>query len=396
MTNLRTLREADIAGLRALVRVDFNVPLERGRVADDNRIQAALPTIRYVLDHGGGAVLCSHLGRPKGEIVPDLSLRPVADHLGTTIDAPVGFVEQTVGSQAEAAALALKPGSLLLLENTRFHPGEKANDPEFARALARLGEIFVMDAFGSAHRAHASTEGVTHYLPSVAGMLIETEVEYLGEATSSPERPYLVILGGAKISDKIDLIRHLLGVSDRLLLGGGMANTFLAAQGHSMGDSLVETDALETAAELLRTGGDRILLPADLAVADAFDENASRKVVSVDQVPQGWQALDIGPDTARRYREALAGSKLVLWNGPMGVFEFEAFAEGTRAVAQAIVDSGAKSIVGGGDSAAAVRKVGLADKIDHISTGGGAALEFLEGKLLPGIAPLLGEGVSSN
>ena len=389
MPALRTVRDVEFRDVRALIRVDFNVPLSDDQVADDTRIRAALPTIQHVLDGGGSAVLCSHLGRPKGKVIPELSLRPIAAHMQGLLDAPIAFVGETVGPEADAASRSLAPGEILLLENTRFNPDERDNDEEFAQQLASLGDIFVMDAFGSAHRAHASTAGVTHFLPSVAGLLIEREMEYLGAALASPVRPYIAILGGAKVADKFGVIENLLRVVDRMLLGGGMANTFLAARGLELGQSLVEPEALDDARDLLAREADRILLPIDVVIAADFHADADHRTVPVTEIPANWQVLDIGPETAEAYRGALEAAGMVLWNGPMGVFEFPAFAIGTRAVAEAVADCGATSIIGGGDSAAAIHQAGLAAKISHISTGGGAALEFLEGKLLPGIAPLL-------
>ncbi len=389
MLEKKTVRDIDVSGRRVLLRVDFNVPLKDGTVADDMRIRAALPTIHYMLERGARVILCSHLGRPKGKPDPDLSLKPVADHLAKLLGKPVAFAQDCVGPEAEHAAAALGEGDVLLLENTRFHPEEKQNDKGFARALASLAEVYVNDAFGSAHRAHASTEGVAHFLPAVAGFLMEKEIEFLGKALEDPARPFVAILGGAKISDKIGVIRRLLSLADCLLIGGGMANTFLAAQGLEMQESLVEGEVLDLAKEMRQEGGAKLLLPLDLVVADAFEEGAERKVVAVDAIPAGWRAMDIGPETQRRFRDALTGAKLIVWNGPMGVFEFEPFAVGTRAVAEAVAESGAVSIVGGGDSAAAIQQAGLADRISHVSTGGGASLEFLEGKTLPGVAALL-------
>ncbi len=389
MLEKKTVRDIDVSGRRVLLRVDFNVPLKDGTVADDMRIRAALPTIHYMLERGARVILCSHLGRPKGKPEPDLSLKPVADHLAKLLGKPVAFAQDCVGPEAEHAAAALGEGDVLLLENTRFHPEEKQNDKGFARALASLAEVYVNDAFGSAHRAHASTEGVAHFLPAVAGFLMEKEIEFLGKALEDPARPFVAILGGAKISDKIGVIRRLLSLADCLLIGGGMANTFLAAQGLEMQESLVEGEVLDLAKEMRQEGGAKLLLPLDLVVADAFEEGAERKVVAVDAIPAGWRAMDIGPETQRRFRDALTGAKLIVWNGPMGVFEFEPFAVGTRAVAEAVAESGAVSIVGGGDSAAAIQQAGLADRISHVSTGGGASLEFLEGKTLPGVAALL-------
>ncbi len=388
----KTVREVDVRGRKVLVRVDFNVPLEDGRVADDTRIRAALPTIQYLLDHGAAVILMSHLGRPKGQPNPKYSLRPVAEHLSALLGKPLKFAPEPVGPQAEALARDLKPGEVLLLENTRFHPGERKNDPEFARQLAALAGpdgLFVNDAFGSAHRAHASVVGVAQYLPAVAGFLMEKELDFLGRLLTAPERPFVAILGGAKISDKIGVIRSLLEKADKLLIGGGMANTFFKAQGYEVGDSLVEDEALEEATSLLAAGKDKLVLPVDAVIADRFAADANRKVVPVDQVPPGWRILDIGPETVARFKAELAAARTVFWNGPMGVFEFPAFAEGTFAIARALAElEGAVTVIGGGDSVAAVKQAGVADKITHISTGGGASLEFVEGKELPGVAVL--------
>jgi phosphoglycerate kinase len=387
----KTVRDVDVRGKRVLVRVDFNVPLKEGRVGDDTRIRAALPTIRYLLEQGAAVILMSHLGRPKG-VDETLRMAPVGACLSELLGQPVQVLADCIGPEVEAAVQALEPGQLVLLENLRFHPEEEKNDPEFARRLAALGELYVNDAFGTAHRAHASTEGVAHYLPAVAGFLMEEELTALGRALESPEHPFVAVLGGAKISDKIGVIQNLLGRVDALLIGGGMANTFLQAQGYEVGDSLVEAEAVSTAERLLeeaRQRGVRLLLPVDVVVADAFAADARHKTVPVGEVPEGWRILDIGPRTVEVFRQALQGARTVLWNGPMGVFEFPAFAEGTRAIAQAIVESGAFSIVGGGDSVAAVQEAGLTDRIGHISTGGGASLEFLEGRALPGVQALL-------
>ncbi|HET7010358.1 MAG TPA: phosphoglycerate kinase [Anaerolineales bacterium] len=384
----KTVRDVDWKGQRALVRVDFNVPLKDGRVADDIRIRAAVPTIEYLIANGASVVLCSHLGRPKGGPDPAFTLQPVADHLAGLLSRPVAFVSSMVGPEAEARAASLKPGDILLLENTRFEPGETKNDPALAAQLARLGTVYVNDAFGSAHRAHASTEGVARHLPAVAGFLMEKELVYLGKVMESPEHPFVAILGGAKISDKIGVVESLLSRADRLLIGGGMANTFLAARGLSLGDSLVEAEVLDKARELMNRSGGKMLLPTDAAIGDAFSETAERRVVPVDSVPAGWRILDIGPETVAAFRGALVSAKLVVWNGPMGVFEFPPFAAGTRAMAEALAESKATTIVGGGDSAAAVAQAGLEKRITHVSTGGGATLELLEGKTLPGVAAL--------
>ncbi len=385
--NKKTIRDIDLQGKRVLMRADLNVPLKEGVITDDTRIRAELPTIRYILDQGAALIVLSHLGRPKGKVKPELSLKPVAERLAELLGQPMKMAPDCVGAEVEAMAQALKPGEVLMLENTRFHPEEKKNDPEFARQLASLGEIFVNDAFGTAHRAHASNVGVAHYLPTVAGFLMEKEIDFLSRATENPERPYIVILGGAKISDKIGVIRNLMGKADKLLIGGGMANTFFAAQGLEMGDSLVEESAVETARELLEAAGDKLILPVDAVIADAFSEEAQRRVIPVGTVPPGWRILDIGPKTVERFAAALRGARTVVWNGPMGVFELEPFAQGTFAVARILAElPDAITIIGGGDSASAVKKAGVADKMSHVSTGGGASLAFLEGKVLPGIA----------
>ena len=390
MLDKRTVRDVDVRGKRVLVRVDFNVPLAEGRVADDSRIRAALPTIRYLLDRGAVVILMSHLGRPKGQVVESLRMDPVARRLEELLGQPVTKLDDCVGPAVEEAVRAARPGDVLLLENTRFHPEEKQNDAAFAAQLAALGEIYVNDAFGSAHRAHASTAGVAQYLPAVAGLLMEKELTFLGSALAAPRRPFLAILGGAKISDKIGVIENLLDRVDALLIGGGMANTFLKADGHDVGDSLVEDDSLETARALMEQAGHKLILPVDVTVADRFAADAFSQVVSVSQVPPRWRIMDIGPRTIELFHERLTGAHTVVWNGPMGVFEFPKFAQGTEALARMLaVLPDAVTIIGGGDSAAAVRQTGLADKMTHISTGGGASLEFLEGKTLPGVAALL-------
>ena len=388
--NKKTIKDIDWPGKQALVRVDFNVPLNDERViSDDARIRAAVPTIQYLLDNRASVVLMSHLGRPNNEPDPKFSLDVAADHLATLVDAPVQFCSTTIGEEAETMAAALEPGQILVLENTRFDGREKKNDPQMAAALAKLGDVFVNDAFGSAHRAHASTTGVAEDMPAVAGFLMEKELEYLGGALENPKEPFVAILGGAKISDKIGVIEQLLDKVDTILIGGGMANTFLAAQGLNMGKSLVETESLEIAGKLMDKGGDVIQIPVDLRVAAEFSADAENQVVSVDEVPSDWMALDIGPATIAHFSNRLAGAKTVVWNGPMGVFEFPVFAQGTFAIAEILAGlSNAITIIGGGDSAAAVRKVGLDAKISHVSTGGGASLEFLEGKELPGVAAL--------
>lgn len=386
--NKKTIRDVDVRGKRVLVRVDFNVPLKEGAVADDTRIRAALPTINYLLEQDAALILCSHLGRPKGKVVPEFRLDPVAARLAELLGCPVQKLGNCVGPQVEAAVEAMQMGDVILLENPRFYPEERANDPEFARQLASLADIFVNDAFGAAHRAHASTEGVTHYLPAVAGFLMEKELEFLGQATESPEHPYVAILGGAKISDKIGVIESLLAKCDRLLIGGGMANTFFKAMGFEVGDSLVEDGAVEMAASLLKQAGGTLVLPVDVVVADAFDNDARMRIVAPNEVTPGWRILDVGPKTVSTFGSALGGAKTVVWNGPLGVFEMDNFAAGTFAVARLLADLDAITIIGGGDSAAAVRQAGLVDQMSHVSTGGGASLEFLEGKTLPCVAAL--------
>ena len=387
----KTIRDIDDwQGKRALVRVDFNVPLDGdGHIVDDARIRATLPTVEFLRAQGASLALMSHLGRPKGAPDPRYSLRPAAQRLGQLLKADVRFPGALVGQRVEEAAADLGPGEALLLENTRFDPGETKNDAGLSAALARLGDLFVNDAFGSAHRAHASTTGVAAHLPSVAGLLMERELAYLGDALESPARPFVAILGGAKVSDKIAVIEKLLQKVDAILIGGGMANTFLAAAGYRMGASLVEMDALGAARALRRAGAGVIQLPVDLAVADSFAADAARRTVSVEEIPAEWMALDIGAATVAHFANRLAGARTVLWNGPLGVFEFPAFAHGTNAIAEMLAGlSHATTIIGGGDSAAAARQAGLAERISHVSTGGGACLEFLEGKTLPGVAAL--------
>ncbi|PDW00212.1 phosphoglycerate kinase [Candidatus Chloroploca asiatica] len=396
--NKKTVRDIEWNGKRALVRVDFNVPQDsEGSVTDDTRIRAALPTIRYLLEQGAnGVVLMSHLGRPKGKVNAKYSMRPVVERLFELLPEAheVRKTEVTTGEAAEAAAAALQPGTVLMLENTRFDPREEANDAGMSAELARLGDVFVNDAFGAAHRANASTEGVAHHLPAVAGFLMEKELEYIGGALEQPKRPFVTIIGGAKISDKIGVIDNLLGKVDALLIGGGMANTFLLAEGKEMGDSLIEPESVETARTLIakaKAANVRLLLPVDAVIADAFSAEANTKVVSVDAIPAGWRMLDIGPETTKQYRSEVAAAQLVIWNGPMGVFELDPFASGTRAIASAMAEAaagGAITIVGGGDSVAAVEQAGLAAQMSHVSTGGGASLELLEGKKLPGVAAL--------
>lgn len=388
MFNKKTVRDIDVAGKKVLVRVDFNVPIQNGKVGDDTRIQAALPTINYLLDGGASLILCSHLGRPKGEPDPEFSLKPVAAHLGDLLGQQVDFVGDCVGPLAEEAAQQLQPKGVLLLENTRFHAGEKKNDPEMAKQLASLADIYVNDAFGSAHRAHASTAGVAQFLPAVAGFLMEKEIRYLGQAVADPERPFLAILGGAKISDKIGVIKNLLIKADQVLIGGGMANTFFKAQGYPVGDSLVEDESLDVAREIISTANNQLRLPVDVVISDEFSNDAQFTVISMGPIPDGWRILDIGPETVANFGKLISEAGTVVWNGPMGVFEFPNFATGTNGIAAAVAGSAATSIIGGGDSVAAINQAGLAANITHISTGGGASLEMLEGKTLPGLAVL--------
>lgn len=389
MFNKKTVRDIDVKGKRVFVRVDFNVPVKDGVVGDDTRIQAALPTIRFLLENDAAVILASHLGRPKGGPDPKYTLKPVAEHLSKLLAKPVVFAEDCVGPEAEKAAKTLKPGEVLVLENTRFHAEEEKNGEEMSKGLAALADVFVNDAFGTAHRAHASTAGIAAYLPAVAGFLLEKEIKYLGQAVDDPKRPFVAILGGAKISDKIGVIRNLLQKADAILIGGGMANTFLKAQGFPVADSLVEDEVLDTAREFLAGGSTKLRLPVDLVLADKFDAEAATKVISTGPVPEGWRILDIGPETVKAYANVVHGAGTVVWNGPMGVFEFPRFAEGTFGVAHAVAESKAISVIGGGESVAAINQSGLADKITHISTGGGASLEMLEGLVLPGVAALL-------
>lgn len=388
MSSKKTVEDIDVANKKVLVRVDFNVPIKDGVVGDDTRIRAALPTIEYLLDHNAALILCSHLGRPKGEPDPVYSLRPVAGRLSELLGRQVRFVQDCVGPTAQGGTADLGPGEVALLENTRFHAGEKANDPQMAEQLASLADIYVNDAFGSAHRAHASTEGVARFLPAVSGFLMEKEIQYLDQAIADPARPFVAILGGAKVSDKIGVICNLLEIADTVLIGGGMANTFFKAMGYPVGDSLVEEEVLDTARELVEHGGDRLRLPIDVVIADKFDNQAQRKVLDMGPVPDGWRILDIGPQTIAAYAKVLSGAGTVVWNGPMGVFEFPNFAVGTFAIAEAVAESDAVTIIGGGDSVAAINQSGVSEKISHMSTGGGASLEMLEGKTLPGIAAL--------
>ena len=390
--NKKSIRDIDFKGKRVFVRVDYNAPMDKaGNITDDTRIRATLPTLIFLLDQGASLVLAAHLGRPKGGPAPEFSLAPVAAHLSSLMGRKVKFAADCVGPVAESAAEALQPGEVLMLENLRFHPEEEKNDPAFAKGLAELADVAVNDAFGVSHRAHASVEGITKFLPMVAGFLMEKELDFLGRAVTDPARPYAAIIGGAKVSDKIGVIANLLTKVDVLLIGGGMANTFFAAQGYSVGKSLVEPDKIPLAKDLIAQAKERgvtLLLPTDVVAADKFAADAAWRVTTVDSIGAEEMVLDIGPSTGAAFGAALSGAKTIVWNGPMGVFEMDAFAKGTEAVARAVATSNAVSIVGGGDSVAALEKVGLAGSITHISTGGGASLEFLEGKVLPGVAAL--------
>jgi phosphoglycerate kinase len=384
----KTIRDIDVRDKRVLVRVDFNVPMDAGRILDELRLTAALPTIQYLRDRGARIVLCSHLGRPKGAVVESLRLAPIAARLSALLSTPVATTDDCVGAEAAVAVERLASGDVLLLENVRFHPEEEANDTAFAQKLAELADVYVNDAFGTAHRAHASTEGVAHYLPAVAGLLMEREIDFLNRVAVEPDKPLGAIIGGAKINDKMLCVRNLLSTADVLIIGGGMANTFLKAAGQSVGDSLVEDDQLAAANAVISKAGQRLFLPSDVVIADAFDADANARTVPADAVPSDWRILDVGPESIAAYATALADCKTIVWNGPLGVAEFPRFAKGSNALAQALAQHSGTTIVGGGETAALVREAGLADQFDHISTGGGAFLEFLEGKELPGVAAL--------
>ena len=389
--NKQTIQDVNVQGKKVFVRVDFNVPMKDGVITNDTRVRATLPTLNYLLEQGAAVILGSHLGRPKGQRVPEFSLAPVAVRLGELLGREVKLAPDCVGEEVSKMASELKSGEVLLLENLRYHKEEEKNDPEFAKALASLADVAVNDAFGVSHRAHASVEGITKFIPAVAGYLMEKEIKFVGQAVADPVRPFVAIIGGAKVSDKIGVIDNLLTKVDTLIIGGGMANTFVAAQGYSVGKSLLEEDKLDLARQLIakaKETGVNLLLPTDMVVADRFAPDAEHKNVAIDEIPADWMALDIGADTAKAYAAALEDAKTVVWNGPMGVFEMDAFAHGTTAVAKAVAASDATSVVGGGDSISALQKTGLSDQITHISTGGGASLEFLEGKVLPGIAAL--------
>lgn len=389
--NKQTIQDIEVKGKRVFCRVDFNVPLEHGRITDDTRIKAAVPTIRYLVERGAKVILASHLGRPKGEVVEELRLTPVAERLSEILEQKVGKTDQTIGEEVEAKISQMLAGDILLLENVRFDPREEQNDAGLARAFANLADVYVNDAFGAAHRAHASTEGIAHHLPAVAGLLMEKELDTLGKALSTPERPFTAIIGGAKVRDKIGVIENLLDKVDNFIIGGGLAYTFIKAKGLEIGKSILEMDKIDLAKQLMQKAerqGVNFYIPLDAVVATEFAPDAHSEVVDIENIPTDREALDIGPKTRELYREVIKQSKLVIWNGPMGVFEFDKFAHGTNAVAQAMAETEATTIIGGGDSAAAVEKAGLADNMSHISTGGGASLEFMEGKDLPGVAVL--------
>ncbi|MFD1778640.1 phosphoglycerate kinase [Fredinandcohnia salidurans] len=390
--NKKSVRDIDVKGKRVFCRVDFNVPMQDGQVTDETRIRAALPTIEHLRKEGAKVILASHLGRPKGKAVDELRLDPVAKRLGEHLGIEVRKTNEAYGPEVEQTISEMNEGDVLLLENVRFYPGEEKNDPELAKQFAALADVYVNDAFGAAHRAHASTAGIAENLPAVAGFLMEKEIEVLGKALSNPERPFTAIIGGAKVKDKIGVIENLLEKVDNLIIGGGLAYTFVKAQGHEIGKSLLEEDKIDLATQFMNKAkekGVNFYMPVDVKVADDFSNDANTKIVPIEEIPSDWEALDIGPKTAELYRDVILNSKLVIWNGPMGVFELDAFANGTKAVGQALADAtDTYSIIGGGDSAAAVEKFGLADKMSHISTGGGASLEFMEGKELPGVVLL--------
>src|SRR5690625_4667579 len=389
--NKKTVTDMNVKGKRVLCRVDMNVPMQDGEVTDDTRILAVLPTIRYLIEHGAKIILASHLGRPKGKVVEELRLDPVARRLSELINREVKKVDSVYGPEVDEAIAQLAPGDVLLLENVRFEPGEEANDPKLAKAFADMADIYVNDAFGTAHRAHASTAGVGKYLPGVAGFLLEKEIDILHNALQNPERPFTAIIGGSKVKDKIKVIENLLDLVDNILIGGGLATTFLKAQGYEIGNSLLEDDIIELAKGIIETAKQKnvsFYLQTDAVIANKFAADANYKTVRANEIEPGWMCLDIGPETAKTYRDVILQSKLIVWNGPMGVFEMEPFSKGTRAVAEALVDTEGYTVIGGGDSAAAVEQFNIADQMDHVSTGGGASLEFMEGKILPGIGVL--------
>ncbi|GAA0499345.1 phosphoglycerate kinase [Salinibacillus aidingensis] len=389
--NKQTIRDVDVKGKKVFCRVDFNVPMKDGEITDETRIKAALPTIEFLVGNGAKVILASHLGRPKGEVVDELRLDPVAQRLSDHLNKPVTKTDQVYGDEVNQAIKEMENGDVVLLENVRFEAGEKKNDAELAKAFADLADLYVNDAFGAAHRAHASTEGVAQYLPAVAGFLMEKELKVLGNALENPDRPFTAIIGGAKVKDKIGVIDHLIDKADHLILGGGLAYTFIKAMGHEIGKSLLEEDKIDMAKDYMNKAkekGVNLYLPKDVVVGDDFSEEANTKVVSIEDIPSDWEGMDIGPETRKTFDQVIKDSKLVIWNGPMGVFELELFANGTKSVAESLAETDAYTVIGGGDSAAAVEKFGMADRMDHISTGGGASLEFMEGKVLPGVAAL--------
>ncbi|AZK45418.1 phosphoglycerate kinase [Paenibacillus lentus] len=389
--NKKSVRDVEVAGKRVFVRVDFNVPVQDGKISDDTRIRETLPTINYLVEKGAKVILASHMGRPKGQVVESLRLNLAAERLSELLGKKVAKADEAVGEAVKAQVAALNNGDVLVLENVRFYPGEEKNDPELAKQFAELADLFVNDAFGAAHRAHASTEGIAHHLPAVSGLLMEKELEVLGKALSNPDRPFTAIIGGSKVKDKIDVIDNLLNIADNVLIGGGLTYTFFKAQGHEIGKSLLDDSKLDVALEFIEKAkklGKNFVLPVDIVAADDFSADANTKVVDIDNMPAEWEGLDIGPKTREIYADIIKKSKLVVWNGPMGVFEIDTFAGGTREVAEACAATEGYTIIGGGDSAAATEKFNLADKMDHISTGGGASLEFMEGKALPGVVAL--------
>lgn len=389
--NKKSVRDIDVNGKRVFVRVDFNVPLENGKITDDTRIQETLPTIKFLIEQGAKVILASHMGRPKGEVVDSMRLTPAAARLGELLGKPVKKLDESIGENVKAEIATMENGDVVVLENVRFHKGEEKNDPELAKQFAELADVFVNDAFGAAHRAHASTEGIAHHLPAVAGLLMEKELSVLGKALSNPERPFTAIIGGSKVKDKIDVINKMIEIADNIIIGGGLAYTFFKAQGHEIGKSLLDETKLQESLgfiEKAKAAGKNLYLPVDIVVGDDFSASANTQVVSIDSIPADWEGLDIGPKTREIYADVIKNSKLVVWNGPMGVFEIEPFSHGTRAVAQACAETDGYTIIGGGDSAAAVEKFNMKDKMNHISTGGGASLEFMEGKVLPGVVAL--------
>lgn len=389
--NKKSVRDIELSGKKVFVRVDFNVPVENGKITDDKRIRETLPTINYLIEQGAKIILASHFGRPKGQVVEEMRLTPVAVRLSELLNKPVQKVDEAIGENVKAEVAKLNNGDVLLLENVRFYPGEEKNDPELAKQFAELADVFVNDAFGAAHRAHASTEGIAHHLPAVSGLLMERELAVLGKALSNPERPFTAIIGGSKVKDKIDVINHLTELADNIIIGGGLAYTFFKAQGHEIGKSLLDESKLDVVLGFIEKAeklGKKFYLPVDIVVSDDFSADANTQIVDIDSIPAEWEGVDIGPKTRAIYADVIKNSKLVVWNGPMGVFEMEPFAGGTREVAEACANTEGYTIIGGGDSAAAAEKFNLADKMNHISTGGGASLEFMEGKALPGVVAL--------